>query len=982
MGCPVKELIFARKPRWLDALLAILIVLFGIACFRMRMPFTDIFSNTTLVDYSYIGRTSDDVYYVVDRGHMRLMAFNSDSQELFEIVNPSDNEESALYIDDVFIDEDTVYLTASEWDGMLLSRELILAYDKQGNYQKTIHELTYDDGSKTTNKHRIYGFHREGEQLVWAECWDNVIRVCRRNLDEDGGVNIWTPPYANSFNAVADIIFDEGFLVVCNKNGTIERYSRKSEPQLLYSTAWEGEEEHVPFRLAVSEGSIYFTDIKAGSVEKINSADQRSETVREGTDSQTVTFSEDGSEMLLAESQGLVVVGASEEACYDILTLKQAFIRQHIVFFACLVGLGLALLLGLIRLYCVLKGRSFERATTVPLAVVTVALIVCTIVSYLLINSFRDLYMDKIREQLQMTAMQVRGRITEEDLDGVKLAEDFDSDSYDNLIAIMDDAMPLDVDFFHTTYCNILRLADDGETGYGLAYRDQSIGTYFPLDEIETDEVIEVYETRAPVWDDAVLDVSGSYVSVKIPIMGSTSRVCGVVAVGADTSVVAALIKEMQKEVLLSIVVVLLIFWIIATEAVSLAAQSAALRHADSEQQVMPAYLVRVLVFAVFAAFNLVSSFLPVYVLRQSDAIQGPLHDLAGTIPLTINIFAMGVMSLFCAGAMRRFGIRRVFLGSMACSLVGNVMLFLAPAYPFIVAGLLLDGVGVGMITNAIYVALTYLPDEASRQGAFSTYNGASMSGINFGMIMGSVLAVSLGQRKVFFVVVITWAALMLLGAFLARSLEQLMSPSTEEADASRGSISIGTFIGSRPIWSFILLVQNPYIVFNSFAYYFVPLVCDTMGYRETIASVLMMLYSQTAVMLSDSLTEQMEKSFGGRSVYVALGLNVVAVALYICTQTVLGLIGALLLLGVSAAFAKPCQQSLYLRQDVSKQLGEDQAMGIYNFSENIGESLGPIVFGSLMAGPIGYVWAFLGTVLGAGAAHFTLNRKEMGRGE
>lgn len=107
-----------------------------------------------------------------------------------------------------------------------------------------------------------------------------------------------------------------------------------------------------------------------------------------------------------------------------------------------------------------------------------------------------------------------------------------------------------------------------------------------------------------------------------------------------------------------------------------------------------------------------------------------------------------------------------------------------------------------------------------------------------------------------------------------------------------------------------------------------------------------------------------------------------VAVALFVATQSIWGLVGALLLLGVGASFAKPCQQALYLRQDASKKLGEDQAMGIYNFSENIGESLGPIVSGSLMAGPLGYVCAFLGAVTCAGATHFALNRKEMRHGD
>lgn len=977
----IKEAMFSHELRWFDALLLVVCAALVFACVQLQVPFSEIFSQTTELSLGYIGRTSDGVRYVIDNGHARLLAFDEGAQELFEIVDPSDNGESALYIDDVFVDGDVVYLSASEWDGMLLSRELILAYDSKGSYLDTIYELTYDLDRDPTNKHRIYGLHRDGATLVWAECHENAVKVRYRSLDGQSPDTVWTYSYHDAFNAVADIVFDEGVPIILNKDGRIERYVRNEDPSLLYATTWAGEKERVPFRLATSGGAIYFTDIRAGSVQRADTDGQRSRTVYEGTDSQTVTFSEDGKEMLLAEADGLLVTGEANEIRYDSLRMAERLVWRHWALLACLVLLGLGVLLVLIRLVCFMRGRSLESINVGPIVVISVALVVCSVVSYLLIDSFRDLYLGKIREQLQMTASQVAARITEEDLEGVEFAQDFGSESYESLVVVMDQSMPLDVDFFHTTYCNILRLDDGGASGHAVAYRDQSIGTFFPLDEVEAGEVAEVYKTGVAVWNDAVQDVSGTYVSVKTPVTKGTSNVVGVVAVGADTSVVSELVASMQQKVLLSIVLVLLLFWIISTEAISLASQRAASKRRDVSDKAVPIYLVRLLVFAVFAAFNLVSSFLPVYVLHHSEVVEGPLRELAASLPLTINIFAMGVMSLFCAAAMRRFGTRRVFMGSMACSIAGNVMLFLAPSYPFIVLGLLLDGIGVGMITNAIYVALTFLPDEGERQGAFSTYNGASMSGINFGMILGSVLAVSVGQRMVFMVVVGTWAILMFVGIYLAVRLDRLMTPE-DGAQETRKKISPARFLGSRPIWSFIVLVQNPYIVFNSFSFYFVPLFCESAGLPETIASVLLMLYSQTAVMLGDALTERMEKSFGGRAVYVALGLNIAAVALYVNTQTIWSLVGALLILGVSASFAKPCQQALYLRQDASKQLGEDQAMGIYNFSENIGESLGPIVFGSLMAGPLGYVWAFLGAVACAGATHFALNRREMGRGE
>ncbi len=978
-----KSPLFSRDLHWTDALLVMVCVALGFACANLQVPLSQIFSNTTEISYAYIGRTSDGVRYVIDDGHARLLAFDESGQELFEIVDPSDDGESVLYIDDVFADGDVVYLCASEWSGMLLSRELILSYDTRGDYLDTIHEITYDLDRNATNKHRIYGLHREGDTLVWAECDANAVRVLYQGLDGQTSPTLWTYSYKNAFNAVSDIVFEGGDPIILNKDGRIERYIRNADPQLIYTTTWKGEEERVPFRMAIAGGEVYFTDIRAGSVQKVVAGRHGSQTVQEATDSQTVTFSENGEEMILAESEGLLAKSGESETRYDSLRMARSLVSQHMTFFSCLVLFAIAALLALLRLISIFWGRFFESINVGPIIVVSVAFVVCSVVSYLLIDSFRGLYLGKISEQLQMTASQVASRITSEDLDGVNLAQDYDTESYEHLVQVMDQAMPLDVEFFHTTYCNILRLDDGGESGYAIAYRDQSVGTFFPLDEVETSEVREVYESGKAVWNEAVQDVSGTYVSIKSPIWGGVNNVVGVVAVGADTSVVSEIIMDMQKKVLLSIVLVLLLFWIIATEAISLTALRAARKKRDDSDEDVPIYLVRVLVFSVFAAFNLVSSFLPVYVLHHSEAVEGPLRDIAPSLPLTINIFAMGIMSLFCATAMRRFGTRRVFVGSMACSIAGNAMLFLAPGYPLVVFGLLLDGIGVGMITNAIYVALTYLPDESERQGAFATYNGASISGINFGMILGSVLAVSVGQRAVFIVVAVTWAALMIMGIYLGVRIDRLMSPADEEEEVRKsGKISPARFLRARPIWSFILLVQNPYIVFNSFAFYFVPLFCEGAGLAETIASVLLMVYSQTAVMLGDALTLRMEKSFGGRSVYVALGLNIVAVALYVSTQTLWSLVGALIILGVSAAFAKPCQQALYLRQDASRQLGEDQAMGIYNFSENIGESLGPIVFGGLMAGPVGYVWAFLGAVACAGATHFTLNRKGMRRGE
>jgi MFS family permease len=336
----------------------------------------------------------------------------------------------------------------------------------------------------------------------------------------------------------------------------------------------------------------------------------------------------------------------------------------------------------------------------------------------------------------------------------------------------------------------------------------------------------------------------------------------------------------------MSIVVILLLLWVLSTEVIAFLTQRAACisRSAKENRQAMPGHLVRLLIFLVFGAFNMVSAFLPVFILdRSRQEIPLAWRGLAASLPVTINIFVMGIMALFCANLVRKLGVRKIFVISMGFSMCGNLILFLVPGYAPVIAGLVLDGIGVGLISNAMYVALTYLPNEEERQSGFNSYNAASLAGINFGMLSGGALAVNVGQRNVFLVVALMWAVLIVFGSWLAQRLEKNLQIRTDDA-AEVSRISAVDFVRAKPIWTFIAFVQNPCIVFNSFVFFFVPIYCSRAGYNETIISLFLMLYSQLAVMLGESLPGYVDRTLGDRAVYLAMGLNVIAVAAFVLT--------------------------------------------------------------------------------------------------
>lgn len=540
------------------------------------------------------------------------------------------------------------------------------------------------------------------------------------------------------------------------------------------------------------------------------------------------------------------------------------------------------------------------------------------------------------------------------------------------------------MEFNRQLYCNIQRLSDDGESAYAVAYLDQSIGVFFPLDEYETADVKATYlmeDDASVLWNSSVSDSTGTYMSVKVPIF-EYGKVTGVVAMGADTYVIQEYITRMQIEILLSIAVILMLIWLIISEGMAWFNNKDRYKAKLKIGRVdaLPGHLIRILVFAIFACYNMTATFLPVWILRNSDIFAESSREFMASLPLTINTFVIGILSLFTAKCVRRLGLGNILAISTICSMSANLVMFLFPSYVTVIVGLLVDGIGVGLITNATYILLTYIQDEDDQQWGLSVYNTAYLAGMNFGMLLGSLLAVMLGQRAVFVIVAIVWLFLMLMGNLLVNQLSGLLSTdsSDESATSEQSSISTWRFLFNKPVMSFIVLMLNPYIVFNSFVFYYVPLFCGNMGYDETIVSMLIMIYSEIAVLTGDLLIQRMSKVLGNHGMYAALTTNVLALIIFAFTRNMLGIVIALILMGTAAAYGRPMQQTWFLKQSQVRKYGEDRAMGVYNFSENIGESLGPIVFARLMAiRPLsGAVSYFCGAVMALGGTHLILNRK------
>ena len=970
----LRNYILCPRMKRVDVLFVVVAVLLLIFCGRFRMPIGEVFRGTTEISLGYSAKQGPDgSFYVLDSGHERLLCFDDGGNIRFTIENPGDEKSPLLYIDDFCVSEDGIFLSASEWDGMALAREAVLSYNSDGTFRETL--LDRDYSADRTNKHRFYGIDASDGILRFAECLTDSVRIGDEEI-----------PYENAFNAVSDAVFVGDTVYILDKDGTVRGFSDGAEAgTVVYDLSHEADDAVVPYRLGVdSSGTLYFTDIRNRTVRRIEPEEKTSRICWGETSSLTVGFT-DGGEALLLDDGGLHVVGDSQEKSFLSLNKNANTRMMQAAWMMSAVMLTILLLTLSVRLILLFFRKKRSAIQMISFWVIGAVVVVSALLCGMLVNAFAESYRDKMEEQVECAAYMVANQISGEDIDRIEETGGFGGEAYEKLCSVMERSFPMDIEFYRQLYCNILKLSEDGRQGYAVAYLDQSVGAFFPLDDVEQAELMTVYETGSAVWNQEVEDISGTYLSVKVPVYDASGNIRGAVAVGVETYVIADTLRAMLTEILLSAAVILMLVWMVSVEGMSFANHYDTYRkkRSDGETNVVPGHLIRLLVFLVFAAYNMSATFLPVYLLRRTDLFPQDLRELAGALPITVNIFLIGIMSLFCAGLVRKHGLGRILAASALCSLSGNLLIFLWPDFFPICAGLILDGIGVGLITNAVYVMLTYIQDEDDRTWGLTIYNGACLSGINFGMILGSLLAVSLGQRQVFAIVALVWLIMMALTGTLVRRMAGMLDSGEDDRTETVSGSSLGTFLRNRQVSSFIILIQNPYIVFGSFVFYFVPLFCDRQGYSETICSLLIMLYSQTAVLGTDRLTRWAADKAGSYGMYGALGLNLVALMSFAACPNMIGMIVALVLMGISAAFGKPVQQDHYLRLEPVRQYGEDRAMGIYNFSENIGESLGPVVFGRLMASArlIPAVGIFCSVIAGCGAMHFLVCREEVSNG-
>jgi MFS family permease len=365
---------------------------------------------------------------------------------------------------------------------------------------------------------------------------------------------------------------------------------------------------------------------------------------------------------------------------------------------------------------------------------------------------------------------------------------------------------------------------------------------------------------------------------------------------------------------------------------------------------------IRPAVFLFLFGVDLSAAFVP---LHMKNLYQ-PIYDLPKDVVLGLPISSMFLcvsFTIVIAGIwLDRRGWHEPFLVGLGMMASAMLYAWLSPnAIHFIIA-MGLAGLGYGLALMAAQGFVIVHTDEKTKALSLANLFAGMYAGSICGTAFGAMLADRTGYGPVFLLSALT--LLLTLGYILltmrcAIKQSQLLvcQAKTGQVIAAVTACHYWNFLRNRYVLGLIFLSSLPSaIAVIGLLNYFGPVYLDRLGVSQSVIGSVLILYSICMVYLGPFVSKYIDASDNKR-LFVFIGC-VLGGGAFLSFHFFTGLTAtviAVLLLGVSSCFVLASQTTYALTLEVTKQLGQGRAIGIFRASSRIGQMLGPILFGWLM---------------------------------
>lgn len=971
-----------KQIRVIDIIFAIFLLLSYICCslvgFGINLDF-NFDGNIEAGYFAVLDKRGE--FYVVDRAQERLLKIE-DNKIVWELIDM--NAYQINQIENVVVGDDgNIYVHGLDWDesGFLLDNEFVVKYGPDGNYIDTIYTLSYDEGEKE-DKPRIFNLRSidgnieylkldsKGFEIVQIVSMTEAVVKSRYNFDDAITFiqNIAVSP--NTHNIY--MVDKRGKILCANEEGINTYYNFKDDV--------------VPYDLVVgSDETIYFTDLRSSSVNKI-SIDKEMEEVfskdsvfkdvemdkNEGvlltTSIKNVTFDDGSNQDVICsifDEGTLYAVTTNGEVLCDQKSFKSGsmyFVKQLVKYISPLIFIFCLLILSIRLLFVLIFNKfHFKMLFLIETVIILTTIVVSLAMLPVIIPMITDISINGMEDQLLSISDITSKNINVEQVSNINKISDFMNDDYKQILKVLRLAT------FKYSYNKKLMMGGriekyiDG-VAVAIAYPNTRIGAYYPLDYLESKAVNKVYETKQSyvyTGDSR----TGHYLVVRSPILDSQGEVVACICLAKELAVIENKITEVVEQVVINLMSLIIVGIFVLNEIIAFVAKQTEYKYNKNRlangKVVFPYHVLRLSNVAFSMSINMSSVFLPMYILSFYSTQIGIPRMLAASIPLSINVAFLLLASALSLNIFEKFGFRRIIIFAVCCSLLSDIILATTSSYYIMSIAFLMNGLGFGLLIESKRSYLASLTYQERYRAEIFCASGEG-SGKFFGIFVGGFLAAVLTYNQVFWVSVLIDIVSFGFCIYFCKTYVESKS-SIVNKKSEMGTLK---FLVSKEVLSYIIVIPVIWGILLGFAGYYIPIYGALIDFYENETSVALALVSFSAVFFAANITKAAIKKFNKNSIYVAILLALFAILLLVYFNydniNVGAFIIALLLLGIAYSFGSNVCRYRFLTMDKVKEYGENRAQSVYNLFSGVGMVSSSMLFGWMLSRDIiSSMWQF-----------------------
>lgn len=959
----MKKFRFKIQLKFLLPLMVVLgAVLFFLRGYLTYKPFD---SSYYFSGASFFGEGVQKNTYIVDGGKKRILVTDPDKKitrsinggtlkdDFYYAFHVCDDENGNIYVADVIYGEE---------GGLLDAERVIRLTDKE-------REILFEhDFKNAEDRPFAYGYITElkndGEAVyfLWKENGDIT-----RYVMKDGA---FTPVETVSSD------FDINDAAYDVTTGTYSISTRQGEVYVYRQGSWSllplADEEMLPWEVTAANGHLYIAEMEGGTLFAGNLNDEEL-TVQDYFADEDIFFTrinmQEGSEILRGgDDLGIVEINAETAQAEYFESLPYGFRGMIILTWIILALLVLGALMILSKSFnfvfqaflAVEDKSAIIRVGMVALTAVAVA----SAISYTSVISIRDGMIDNTVESLLYVsdcleksiepetivsiASSLKNRGNEEFTEVKRVVDIVGNASYSRggyyyiiLYSMDEDGAHVAVDFENSYAC--------GQLIYPMGENDTTLA----------------YETKETQINAEEISSFGSYIFVTQPLFDADGNVIAEIEVGAN----ADHLNEQKNQLIFdsicsvlgtsAVVIMFVLEFMFAINFYDKKKRLRAEQH-DSTTTVP----IRLMVFLIYVTDCMQDAFIALLCERLYEASTGGIarmlpEGIAIALPISLQFMFAAVASVIGGKLISKIGTKKSMTGGLLIQAAGFLLCALfGSSYTMIMVGKILIGLGEGMVYVTANTMAALTSDEENSKQAFTDVSAGVLSGVSIGAGLGATL-LSMGE---FNLVYFAGAILLLFGVVLslsAKSYGKEDGKSTAVSEGTAGAqaeapvkhISFVQFIFNRQVFVFLIFMLLPFMMSLSFRDYFFPLYAGSEGMSEVMIGYIYLLCGVMTLYVGPFLSKFLLHKIGPKkSVLLASVLMGGVMLVYVVFPSLPAVICAVVVFSYIISFAYTCQYSYFEIVPSVMKYGEGSSMGVYSMIESLGQTLGPVVFGALLA--------------------------------